>query len=62
MHHFKVYMMANKGKDQISISEQRIGVALSYIMGPCMDVWVNKQLQTLEAKITGEADPKDERL
>jgi hypothetical protein len=34
MHRFKVYMMANKGKDQISVPEQCIGVTLSYIIGP----------------------------
>jgi hypothetical protein len=33
MCHFKVYMMANKGKNQISVLEQHVGVALSYIMG-----------------------------
>jgi hypothetical protein len=62
MHHFKVYMMANKGKDQISVSEQHVGVALSYIIGPCIDVWVDKQLTTLEGKIAGRTDLKDENL
>jgi hypothetical protein len=62
MHHFKVYMMANKGKDQISVPEQCVGVALSYIMGLCMDAWVNKQLSSVKEKVAGGADPKDENL
>jgi hypothetical protein len=55
-------MMANQGKDQISVPEQCVGVALSYIIGPCMDVWVDKQLTNLEGKIAGRTDPKDENL
>jgi hypothetical protein len=59
---FKVYMMANKGKDQIVVPEQCVGVALSYIMGPHMDAWVDEQLISLEDKVAGRADPKDENL
>jgi hypothetical protein len=59
---FKVYMMANKGKDQIVVPEQCMGVALSYIMGPCMNAWVDEQLTSLETKVAGGADPKDENL
>jgi hypothetical protein len=62
MHCFKVYMMANKGKDQISVPEQHVGVALFYIMGPCVDAWVDEKLISLEEKVAGGADPKDENL
>jgi hypothetical protein len=39
-----------------------VGVALSYIIGPHVDVWVNKQLANLESKIACGIDPKDENL
>jgi hypothetical protein len=59
---FKVYMMANKGKDQILVPEQCIGVALSYIMGLHVDAWVDEQLNSLEEKVASGADLKDENL
>jgi len=63
MRRFKVYRMANKNKEQMVVPEQRVGVALSYIMGPNVNAWVDEQLKELEDKVlTGGYDPSDERL
>jgi Retrotransposon gag protein len=63
MRRFKVYKLANKTKEQMAIPLQRVGVALSYIIGPRVDSWVEGQVEELEDKTTNKNYAEtDERL
>ena len=63
MRRFKVYRLANKTKEQMTNPLQRVGVALSYIIGPKVNAWVESQVAELEEKTSqkGYAET-DERL